>query len=177
MVKRLFILAVVVVALAAVPVAFGDDGSNPAPGSTTPAQTQARGDNVKQRLEKIRDRVQQVETRFAKRCGASASGAPQRCVDFANNVLKKLQAIDARIQAQLTKLQACTSASTDRYCKNADKKIAVLQQLDKRVQALEQKVQAWLSGTSSSSSSSDSGLDQAAAGLGQLTQQVGGVTP
>ncbi len=183
MVKRLFILSIVVLALAAVPVAFGDDG-NPAPGTTTgttpaPTQTQGqRGDNVKQRLEKIRDRVQKVETRFAKRCGASANGAPQRCVDFANNVLKKLQAVDARIQTQLTKLQACTSTSTDRYCKNADKKIAVLQQLDQRVQALEQKVQAWLNGTSSSSSStSDSGLDQAAAGLGQLTQQVGGTTP
>ena len=137
---------------------------------------------MKQRLEKIRDRVQQVETRFAKHCGTSASGAPQRCIDFANNVLKKLQAVDGRIQTQLTKLQACTSTSTDRYCKNADKKIAVLQQLDQRVQALEQKVQAWLNGTSSSSSStgsstSDSGLDQAAAGLGQLTKQVGGATP
>jgi len=194
MVKRLFPLALVVLALAAVPVAFGDDGSNPAPGPTgsTPTQTQGsqgqqgnqgtRGANAQQRIQKIRDRIQGAEARFAKHCGTTANGAPDRCVTFAKNVLTKLQALDARLQTQIQKLQACTTSSTDRICKNADKKLAVLQQLDQRVQALEQKVQAYLNGTSTtsstgSSSTSDSGLDQAAAGLGQLTQQVGGTTP
>ena len=172
MVKRLFPLALVVLALAAVPVAFGDDGSNP------PAQS----GNAKQRIEKIRDRIRGAESRFAKHCGTSANGAPDRCVTFATNVLTKLQALDARLQAKIQTLQACTQSSTDRICKNADKKLAILQKLDGRVQALEQKVQAYLNGTStssstSSSSTSDSGLDQAAAGLGQLTQQVGGATP
>ncbi|HTO25787.1 MAG TPA: hypothetical protein VMJ49_07775 [Gaiellaceae bacterium] len=190
MVKRLFPLALVVLALAAVPVAFGDDGSNPAPGPTgsTPTQTQTQGTqgrqggNAKQRIQKVRARVHAVETRFAKHCGTTANGAPDRCVTFAKNVLAKLQALDARIQTQIQKLRACTATSTDRICKNADKKLAVLQKLDQRVQALEQKVQAYLNGTSTSSSTgssstSDSGLDQAAAGLGQLTQQVGGTTP
>ena len=184
MVKKLVPLALVVLALAAVPVAFGDNG-NPAPGSTTgttpaPTQTQgqgARGGNLQQRLQQIQDRVQKVETTFAQHCGAGASGAPQKCVDFANRVLARLQKIDGNVQARITKLQACTATSTDRYCTNADKKIALLQQIDQRVQALEQKVQAWLNGTSSSSSSTDSGLDQAAAGLGKLTKQVGGTTP
>jgi hypothetical protein len=91
------------------------------------------------------------------------------------------------VQAKIAKLQACTTTSTDAYCKNADKKIALLQKIDQRVQTLIQKVQSWLSGSSSStgssngtgtgSSTSDSGLDQAAAGLGQLTQQVGGAKP
>ncbi|HYA08972.1 MAG TPA: hypothetical protein VEG24_05235, partial [Gaiellaceae bacterium] len=92
-----------------------------------------------------------------------------------------LQKLDTNVQARITKLQACTSTSTDAYCKNADTKIALLQKLDQRLQTLIQKVQGWLSGSSTSSSTgsstSDSGLDQAAAGLGQLTQQVGGVTP
>ena len=188
MVKRLFPLALVVLALAAVPVAFGDDGSNPAPGPTgsTPTQTQGnqgnRGGNAQQRIQKIRDRIQGAEARFAKHCGTTANGAPDRCVTFAKNVLTKLQALDARLQTRIQKLQACTTSSTDRICKNADTKLAVLQKLDQRVQALEQKVQAYLNGTSTtsstgSSSTSDSGLDQAAAGLGQLTQQVGGATP
>jgi hypothetical protein len=191
MVKRLFPLALVVLALAAVPVALGDDGSNPAPGSTgsTPTQSQGQqgnqgnqGGNTRQRIEKLRDRIQAVEVRFAKHCGTTANGAPDKCVTFANNVLTKLQALDARLQAQIQKLQACTSTSTDRICKNADKKLTVLQNIDGRVQALEHKVQAYLNGTSTSSttgssSTSDSGLDQAAAGLGQLTQQAGGTTP
>ena len=188
MVKRLFPLALVVLALAAVPVAFGDDGSNPAPGPTgsTPTQTQGtqgtRGGNAKQRIQKIQARVQGVEARFAKHCGTSANGAPDRCVTFAKNVLSKLQALDTRLQTKIQELQACTTSSTDRICKNADKKLAILQKIDQRVQALEQKVQAYLNGTSTtsstgSSSTSDSGLDQAAAGLGQLTQQVGGTTP
>ena len=171
MVKRLFPLALVVLALAAVPVALGDDGSNPAPSG-----------NAKQRIEKVRERIQGVETRFAKHCGTTANGAPDRCVTFAKNVLTKLQALDARLQTQIQKLQACTATSTDRICKNADKKLAVLQKIDQRVQALQQKVQAYLNGTSTSSSTgssstSDSSLDQAAAGLGQLTQQAGGATP
>jgi uncharacterized protein (DUF885 family) len=174
MVKKFVPLALVVLALAAVPVAFGDDGSNPNPGSTTPVtQTQGPG----QRLQQLRDRLQQIAQRFAKHCGTGATGAPQQCVTFAQKVETKLTQLDTNIQAKIVKLQACTSTSTDAYCKNADKKVALLQKIDARVQAAIQKVQAWLNGTSTTSSTSDSGLDQAAAGLGQLTQQAGGVTP
>jgi len=187
MVKKVVPLALVVLALAAVPVALGDDGSNPGTGSTPPAtQTQpanaaGRGDAARLRLQILQDRLRLVGLRFARNCRGGATGASQQCVAFAQKVEAKLQQLDANVQARITKLQACTSTSTDAYCKNADTKIALLQKLDQRLQTLIQKVQGWLSGSSTSSSTgsstSDSGLDQAAAGLGQLTQQVGGVTP
>jgi len=188
MVKKVVPLALVVLALAAVPVALGDDGSNPGTGSTPPATTQTqpanaagRGDAARLRLQILQDRLRLVGLRFARNCRGGATGASQQCVAFAQKVEAKLQQLDANVQARITKLQACTSTSTDAYCKNADTKIALLQKLDQRLQTLIQKVQGWLSGSSTSSSTgsstSDSGLDQAAAGLGQLTQQVGGVTP
>ena len=167
MVRKLVPLALVVFALAAVPVALGDDGTNPTPGSTAPA-AQGQG-GARQRLENLRNRIHGVELRFARNCRGGANGSSQQCVAFAQKVEAKLQ--------------ACTTTSTDAYCKNADKKIALLQKVDQRVQTLIQKVQSWLSGSSTtstgttSSSTSDSGLDQAAAGLGQLTQQVGGTKP
>ena len=200
MVKKLVPLALVVFALAAVPVALGDDGTNPAPGSTTPvtqpatpaqgqnpAQGQAqsgRGDTVRLRLQILQNRLRLVGLRFAKNCRGGANGSSQQCVAFAQKVETKLQQLDTNVQAKIQTLQACTATSTDATCKNADKKIALLQKLDQRLQTLIQKVQGWLNGSSSSStgsstgsSTSDSGLDQAAAGLGQLTQQVGGTTP
>lgn len=184
MVKKLVPLALVVFALAAVPVALGDDGSNPTPGST-PAATQGQGSGgARQRLENLRNRLHLVEMRFAKNCSSGTSSAPQQCVAFAQKVEARLQQLDVNLQAKIQKLQACTTTSTDAYCKNADKKNALLQNIDQRVQTLIQKVQSWLDGSSSSSSStstgsstSDSGLDQAAAGLGQLTQPAGGTNP
>jgi hypothetical protein len=186
MVRKLVPLALVLFALAAVPVAFGDDGTNPTPGSTAPAAPAAQGQGgARQRLENLRNRIHGVELRFAKNCRGGASSAPQQCVAFAQKVEARLQQIDTNVQARIAKLQACTTTSTDAYCKNTDKKIALLQKVDQRVQTLIQKVQSWLSGSSSSSqsssngsgtgsSTSDSGLDQAAAGLGQL---VGGTKP
>ena len=185
MVRRLVPLVLVVFALAAVPVALGDDGTNPTPGPTTATAPAAQGQGgARQRLENLRNRIHGVELRFAKNCRGGASSAPQQCVAFAQKVEAKLQQLDTNVQARITKLQVCTTASTDAYCKNADKKVALLQRVDQRLQTLIQKVQSWLGGSSSSStgsstgsSTSDSGLDQAAAGLGQLTQQVGGTKP
>ena len=191
MATKLVPLALVVLALAAVPVALADDGTNPPPTDTTPAATQGQapaqgqaGNAVRLRLQLLRDRIQLVEQRFARHCGSGASGAPQQCVQFARKIEAGLQKLDSKVQAKIQTLQSCTSTSTDQSCKNADKKIALLQQVDQRLQTLIQKVQSWLSGSSSSSSStsggsstSESGLDQAASGLGQLTQQVGGTTP
>ncbi len=189
MVRKLVPLALVVFALAAVPVALGDDGTNPTPGSTTATAPATQGQGgARQRLENLRNRIHGVELRFVKHCRGGASSAPQQCVAFAQKVEAKLQQLDTNVQAKIAKLQACTTTSTDAYCKNADRKIALLQKVDQRVQTLIQKVQSWLSGSSSSSqsssngsttgsSTSDSGLDQAAAGLGQLTQQVGGTKP
>ena len=189
MVKKIVPLALVVLALAAVPVALGDGGSNPVGGTTPPVtqtQTQTpaqagRGDAARLRLQILRDRLRLVGLRFARNCRGGATGSSQQCVAFAQKVEARLQQLDANVQAKIQKLQACTSTSTDTTCKNADRKIALLQKLDRRLQTLIQKVQGWLAGSGSSSSSgsstSDSGLDQAAAGLGQLTQQVGGTTP
>lgn len=178
--KRLIALALTVFALAAVPVAFGDDGSTP-PDSSAPAATQApaQGQGQRgQRLELLRLRIQLVELRFAKHCGASATGADQRCVDFATKAEARLTKLDSNVQARIAKIQqTCVATSTDAKCKNAAERIALLQKIDERVNALAQKVQDWLDGKTtvspSTSSTSDSALDQAAAGLGKLTKQVG----
>ncbi|HUJ91094.1 MAG TPA: hypothetical protein VLW05_00225 [Gaiellaceae bacterium] len=184
MATKLVPLALVVLALAAVPVALGDGGgSTPPTAGTTPTATQGQAGNaVRLRLQNLRNRIELAGQRFAKHCGSGANGAPQQCTQFAQKIETRLQTLDSKVQAKIQTLQACTSSSTDQSCKNADKKVALLQKLDTRLQTLIQKVQAWLGGSSSStgssgSSTSDSGLDQAAAGLGQLTQQVGGVTP
>ena len=181
--KRLIALALTVFALAAVPVAFGDDGSTP-PDSSTPttgtqAPTQVQGQRGK-RLELLRLRIKTAELRFAKHCGANGAGTDQRCVDFATKVEARLTKLDTNVQARVAKIQetcgaaTTNTASTDAKCRNAADRVALLQKIDGRVQALAQKVQDWLDGkTVSGSSSSDSSLDQAAAGLGKLAQQVG----
>jgi hypothetical protein len=77
----------------------------------------------------------------------------------------------------LAKIQeTCAATSTDATCTHAADRITRLQKLDERVKALAQKVQDWLDGkaaSTSTSSNSESSLDQAAAGLGHLTQQAG----
>jgi hypothetical protein len=176
--KRLIPLALTVLALAAVPAAFADDGGTPpATGPTPTAQQSQPGQgatNVRQRLELLRLRLQRAERRFARHCGSSSATAPQACLDFAKKVEDRLAKLDANIQARIAKIQqTCNTSSTDARCKHADELIALLQAIDTRVQALAQKVQDWLDGktVSASDPGSDSSLDQAAAGLGQLTQQ------
>jgi tetrahydromethanopterin S-methyltransferase subunit G len=184
--KRFIPLALTVLALAAVPAAFADDGSTPptTPPATAaptaqqgqPAQQGQGAENARQRLERLRQRIQFVEQRFARHCGSNSAQAPQACLDFAKKVEDRLNTIDGKIQDRIAKIQqTCGTASTDRKCQNADKRIAFLQALDTHVKALAQKVQDWLNGkTVSTDPGSDSSLDQAAAGLGQLTQQAGG---
>ncbi len=169
--KRLIPLALIALALAAVPAAFADDGTNPPSTGTQPAATATpRAGGPAQRFQILRQRIQLAGLRFAKHCNGNASSVPQACLDFAQKVEQRLQKLDSNIQARIAKLQQSG---------NADKRVAQLQKIDARVQALAQKVQGWLNGTggsssSSQSSTSDSALDQAAAGLGQLTQQAGG---
>jgi hypothetical protein len=179
--KRFIPLALTVLALAAGPAALADNGSTPP--ATTPAPTAQQGQpgqgaaNVRQRLELLRLRVQLVEQRFARHCGSSSATAPQACLDFAKKVEDRLTKLDGNIQARIATIQqTCGTTSTDAKCKNADKRIALLQAIDTRVKALAQKAQDWLNGktVSASDPGSDSSLDQAAAGLGQLTQQAGG---
>ncbi|HWX08985.1 MAG TPA: hypothetical protein VNY33_03315 [Gaiellaceae bacterium] len=181
--KRFIPLALTVLALAAVPAAFADNGSTPPAAGPAPTAQQGQPDsgqgaaNVRARLEALRLRIQLVEQRFAKRCGSSSAKAPQACLDFATKAEDRLTKLDGNLQARIAKIQqTCGTASTDAKCKNADQRIALLQAIDTRVQALAQKVQDWLNGktVSSTDPSSDSSLDQAAAGLGQQTQQAGG---
>lgn len=177
--KRLIALAFTVFALAAVPVAFGDDGgSTPTDGSTPATATQNAPGQAGNRREQLRLRIQAVEGRFAKHCGSNASGTPQRCIDVATRIEARLTKLDTNVQARIAKIQAaCTSTSTDPKCQNAAKRVTTLQAIDTRVQALAQKVQDWLDGKtvtgSTTTTTDDSSLDQAAAGLGKLTKQAG----
>ena len=46
-------------------------------------------------------RIAQIAARFEKRCGTSSTGAPQRCVDFANRALNRLQILDGKVQQRM----------------------------------------------------------------------------
>ena len=171
--KRLIVLALTVFALAAIPAALADDGTTtpPTAGSSV-APGQARGPQ----LQILRLRIRLAGLVFAKHCGGSATGAPERCLDFAKKVEDRLTNLDGNVQARIAKIQStCAATSTDDKCKHAADRVALLQKVDARVTALAQKVQDWLDGKAAAADpSSDSSLDQAAAGLGKLTQQAGG---
>ena len=170
--KRFAPLALIVLALAAVPAAFADD-SPPAPTqptattpATQPAPQNAGRPGIRMRIEILRLRMRIVELRFRLHCGQNGNASHEKCVAFAQKVEDRLTKLDGNVQAKLSELKACTPDSTDPKCKNADKKIEVLTRVDTYLQNVIQKVQAWLSGTPSSTSS-DSALDQAATSLGQ----------
>ena len=180
--KRFAPLALIVLALALIPTAFADDSTpvptqptTTAPATTPPATRPAKQNaggrpGVQLRLEILRLRLQIVQLRFRLHCGQNGNASQERCVAFAQKVVAHLKKLDARVQAKIAELKACTPDSTDPKCKNADKKIEVLTQVDTHLQNVIQKLEAWLNGKSSdsaSSSSSDSALDQAAAGLSQ----------
>jgi hypothetical protein len=188
--KRFAPLALVVLALALVPAAFADDSTpvptqpttTTAPATTPPATRPAKqnaGDRpgVQLRLEILRLRLQIVQLRIRLHCGQNGNASQERCVAFVQKVVAHLTKLDAKVQAKIAELKACTPDSTDPKCKNADKKIAVLTRVDTHLQNVIQKLNAWLNGKSSdssSSSSSDSALDQAAAGLSQAADGSNG---
>jgi hypothetical protein len=104
-VKMLAATALVLLALAAVPTAIARGG------------TGADG--------RHHARIAQIAERFEKRCGTSSTGAPQRCVDFANRALQRLQTLDARVEQRM-----------------ADH--PKLQQLDTKLKTLIGSLQNWL---------------------------------
>jgi len=140
--KRLIPLALVALALSAVPVALADDG-----GSTPPATGQAPAAQQQQSQQQSganpRLRFRMILMRFARHCDANATAdVEQRCEAF-------LQRLEARIQAK------CSAADADKRCT--------------RLEALIQKLRDRLGGQAPSAADpSQSGLDQAAAGLGSL---------
>jgi hypothetical protein len=46
-------------------------------------------------------RIARIAERFEKRCGTSSTGAPQRCVDFANKALQRLQTLDGKVEQRM----------------------------------------------------------------------------
>ncbi|HEX5247391.1 MAG TPA: hypothetical protein VFW41_09700 [Gaiellaceae bacterium] len=79
-VKTLVAVAFVVLALAAVQPALGAGGAG------------TKGKHA---------RIARIAERFEKRCGTSSAGAPQRCVDFANKAVQRLQALDGRVEQRM----------------------------------------------------------------------------
>jgi len=79
-VKKLVALALVALALAAVPTALAAGG------------TGAQGKHA---------RIAQLAERFVKHCGTSSTGAPQRCVTFANKALTRLQTLDGKVEQRM----------------------------------------------------------------------------
>ncbi|HKT43952.1 MAG TPA: hypothetical protein VJQ85_04060 [Gaiellaceae bacterium] len=78
--KKLVAATLVVLALVAVPTALAAGG---------------KGVNGKHA------RIAQIAARFEQRCGTSSTGAPQRCVDFANRALQRLQTLDGKIEQRM----------------------------------------------------------------------------
>jgi hypothetical protein len=174
--KRFAPLALIVLALAVVPVALAD-GSNPS--QTAPTQAGAAGRaGVQLRVEILRLRLQIVQLRFRLHCGPNGKASQDRCVAFAQKVESRLTTLDGNVQQKIADLKSCTPDSTDAKCKNADKKIALLTKVDTHLQSAIQKVQDWLNGKGSSSGStqpsdSDGALDAAAGSLGQAAGSNG----
>ena len=171
--KRFAPLALVVLALAAVPAAFADDGNTPAPTAPAAATPTVQQAGVRTRVEILRLRLRIVQLRFALHCGDKGNAPSDRCVAFAQKVAQRLQKLDGNVQKRIDEIQQnCTSTSTDPKCKNADKKVALLQKVDAHLQAVILKIQDWLDGKATAPSA-DSALDQAANDLGQLAGSSG----
>ena len=78
--KKLVAIAFAALALVAVPTALAAGGKG------------AQGKHA---------RIAQIAARFEKRCGTSSTGAPQRCVDFANRALQRLQTLDGKVEQRM----------------------------------------------------------------------------
>jgi hypothetical protein len=79
-VKKLIVVTLALLALAAVPTALAGSGHG---------------------LQKREARIARIAERFQKRCGTSSTGAPQRCVEFANKALHRLQTVDAKVEQKM----------------------------------------------------------------------------
>lgn len=79
-VKKLVVVAVVALAFAAVPTALAAGG------------TGVKGKHA---------RIAQLAERFVKHCGTSSTGAPQRCVAFANKAFTRLQTLDGQVELRM----------------------------------------------------------------------------
>ena len=160
--KRFAPLLLIVLALAAVPVAAADDSAPSRPNAHPGVQLQI-----------LRLQLQLVHLRYRIVCHKQDS---DRCAQFTQKIVNRLTKLDGNVQQKLGDLKACTPDSTDAKCKNADKKITVLTRIDTHLQKVIQNIQNWINGKSSdsSSSTSDSSLDQAASNLSQAAAGANG---
>jgi hypothetical protein len=183
--KRFAPLALIVLALALIPAAFADDGTTPPSTTTTTTATTTttqpnsgggKAANVRLRVEILRLRLQIVRLRFRLHCGPHGNAPQDTCVAFAQKVEDRLTKLDGNVQQKIADLKSCTPDSTDAKCKNADKKIALLTRIDTHLQKAIQNIQNWIDGkgSGSSSSTSDSSLDQAATNLSQAAAGANG---
>jgi hypothetical protein len=120
--KRFAPLALIVLALAAVPAALADDASPAAPKGHPVARMQ---------MEILQLRLQLVDLRYRIVCHKHDS---DRCTQFTQKVVDRLTKLDASVQSKLGTLQ-CTTDSTGEKC-------TVLTKLDQRLQAILQKLQS-----------------------------------
>lgn len=171
--KRFIPLALVVLAIAAVPAAFADGGT-PAP--TTPATTtttttaapapatapQAKGHPfARMRLEILRLRIQMLHLRYRIACHDVQSDT---CTQFTQDAVSRLTALDQKVQAKESSL-GCSTGSADRRCDILSKVDAKLQQVIAKLGSP--------SAAAASSTGDESGLDAAANQLGQLSGSNG----
>jgi hypothetical protein len=151
--KRFITLALAVLALAAVPAALADDGTTTQPTTTTPAQQQtpATGATLKTRAELLRLRFQLLRLRVRVHCHGGKNA--DACAQFAQKVADRLTTLDGNVQKRIAAIQeACPTGSTDTNCRNADKKVALLQKIDARLQELAKRLQNGSTSTADSAS-------------------------
>src|SRR4051795_5685985 len=134
--KRLTTLALIVFALAAVPAALADDTTPAAPSAPAAARQQHVAPGI--RIDILRLRMQIVQLRFRLHCSDGRNA--EKCRSFAQRVDDRLTKLDGNVQSKLEQLKACTTASADAKCKNADKKIAVLTKVDEHLRKAIQKI-------------------------------------
>ena len=140
--KRLAPLLLVVLALAAAaPAAFAD--------TTTPTQPQ-RHPVARIRLELLRLHLRLARLEYRIACHDTSS---DRCTQFRQNLITRLTNVDTAVEQKLMSLN-CASDSTDKRC-------TLLTKIDAKLKDVIQKLQSG----SAPSSSDESGLDNAAAGL------------
>lgn len=166
--KRFAPLALIVLALAAVPVAFADNGA-PAPSAppsvtppatapaapTAPASGQQDHPFARIRLEMLRIRLQIVELRYQLACHDKTS---DRCAKFTQNAVDRLTKLDQNVQDRIAK-HCSSTTSTDKRCD-------VLNQIDQKLQDIISKLGSGAAPAPASSGSNDqSGLDNAAGSL------------
>jgi hypothetical protein len=143
--KRLASLIAVVFAFAIVPVALADTTQPPAKPAGAPV--------AKLRLDLLRLRLDIVHLRYRIVCHDRSSDA---CTQFTQQIVDRLTTLDGNVQQ---KLAGCTTG---------DKKCTVLQKVDARLQKIIDRLSNPTS--SSSASTSESGLDQAAGDLAGLAK-------